>query len=288
MQRICLLWSLLLLSNIVRAQQFDTFSVRYAIGSYAIGTAQQAVIENILPQIQEDKILIYSYADYLGAEKPNDQLAENRAQTLKQYLLKKGIKEQQIMECTGLGQVKGSGNAQGDSASRRTDIFVIRRDKKPLAPTIQPVLMAEKPILKKVDTHSTITPIPLQQLEKNNTIVLKHLLYTNGSDVTLKSSKPELDNLLAVMKENAKLRICIEGHVCCCEYPDGYLPNTPTFLLSVDRAKRVYQYLISNGIDKQRLEYRGYGHTKPLFKTESNLEEERANRRVEIRILEKE
>jgi outer membrane protein OmpA-like peptidoglycan-associated protein len=50
------------------------------------------------------------------------------------------------------------------------------------------------------------------------------------------------------------------------------------------RAKAVYDYLIQNGISPDRLEYKGYGYSRPI---DSNLTEEgRANnRRTEFKVI---
>jgi outer membrane protein OmpA-like peptidoglycan-associated protein len=57
--------------------------------------------------------------------------------------------------------------------------------------------------------------------------------------------------------------------------------------LSELRAKAVVDYLISKGVDPDRLSYIGCGSTKPI--APNTTEEGRAlNRRVEIKILTKE
>jgi outer membrane protein OmpA-like peptidoglycan-associated protein len=56
--------------------------------------------------------------------------------------------------------------------------------------------------------------------------------------------------------------------------------------LSENRAKAVYDYLVSKGVDSSRLTYKGYGLTKPL--ASNDTEEGRAkNRRTEFVIIEK-
>ncbi|HQB22047.1 MAG TPA: OmpA family protein, partial [Bacteroidales bacterium] len=55
--------------------------------------------------------------------------------------------------------------------------------------------------------------------------------------------------------------------------------------LSMKRAQAVYDYLISSGIDKKRMKYRGFGTKVPVASNET--EEGRSlNRRVEIMIVE--
>jgi outer membrane protein OmpA-like peptidoglycan-associated protein len=96
--------------------------------------------------------------------------------------------------------------------------------------------------------------------------------------VVLDESKPVLDELLKIMKENPKLKIQIQGHVCC-------MPET-TAKISEKRAKTVYNFLIKNRINKNRLSYTSFGNTRPIHPIPEQSEEERiANRRVEIEIV---
>lgn len=56
--------------------------------------------------------------------------------------------------------------------------------------------------------------------------------------------------------------------------------------LSEARAKSVVDYLVNQGIDSGRLEYKGYSFTQPV--ADNNTEEGRAqNRRVEFKVLSK-
>jgi flagellar motor protein MotB len=85
------------------------------------------------------------------------------------------------------------------------------------------------------------------------------------------------------MKENPKLKVEIGGHV------DGPLMLHAKWYqeLSDDRAKTIYKYLIKNKIDEPRLKWKGYSNTQKIFDFPKNEDESKANRRVEIKILEK-
>ena len=52
------------------------------------------------------------------------------------------------------------------------------------------------------------------------------------------------------------------------------------------RAKSVFEELIEMGINKDRLNYKGYGNRKPLFVHPISNEQSSANRRVEIIVRE--
>jgi outer membrane protein OmpA-like peptidoglycan-associated protein len=109
---------------------------------------------------------------------------------------------------------------------------------------------------------------------------LKGLNFFNMSDEVLPESRPVLDELLQIMKANPKLKIEIQGHICCKEVEIEDISNK--------RAKTVYNYLLTNGISKNRISYKGFASTRPIYPLPEKNEEERvANRRVEILILEK-
>jgi outer membrane protein OmpA-like peptidoglycan-associated protein len=60
--------------------------------------------------------------------------------------------------------------------------------------------------------------------------------------------------------------------------------------LSEKRAKSAVEYLISQGIAKERLTHKGYGETKPVETCECTKctdAEHQANRRTEFKVLSK-
>lgn len=109
---------------------------------------------------------------------------------------------------------------------------------------------------------------------------LKGLNFYNMSNKVLPNSLPILDELLLIMKDNPSLIIEIQGHICCnpIEVED----------ISIKRAKAVYDFLLSNGITSNRISYKGFSSSRPIYPLPEKNEDERvANRRVEILILEK-
>jgi len=87
-------------------------------------------------------------------------------------------------------------------------------------------------------------------------------------------SYPELDKVVSFLKKNNKLKIEIGGHT------NGLCDDAFCNKLSNDRAKTCVDYLISKGIDKNRLSYKGYGKQHLIAGGGSPL-----NQRVEIKIL---
>ncbi|RAR46555.1 OmpA family protein [Flavobacterium lacus] len=109
---------------------------------------------------------------------------------------------------------------------------------------------------------------------------LKGLNFYNMSDVVLPNSRPIMDELLQIMNNNPTLIIEIQGHICC---NPGEVDD-----ISLKRAKTVYNFLLSNGISADRITYKGFASSRPIYPLPEKNEEERvANRRVEILIIEK-
>jgi outer membrane protein OmpA-like peptidoglycan-associated protein len=283
------------------AQYFDTIYIHYDIGIAGLQKQDKVLLDSVAQYAGARKMLIYSYADYLGSERPNQHLSDNRAIEVKNYLLKKGITPEQIMECTGLGKVEGSGGSAGDVTYRRTDIFIRKEGSKKQVAVFEKehdVIKPQPPLRGKINqgipvpqeqegAPPKVTNIDLSTLKINETVNLKNLFFYPGRVDIITASYPELDNLYNVMYDHPKLKIRLEGHVCCCVYPDGFFKNTPTWGLSVDRAFTVYNHLIKRGIAPERMQYEGFGHTKPIRENEQTEEEGQVNRRVEVRILEK-
>ena len=97
---------------------------------------------------------------------------------------------------------------------------------------------------------------------------------TGKSDI-----KPEsqsiVDQIAEMLGQNKDLKISIEGHT------DNVGSEKSNQILSENRANAVMKALITCGIEKTRLSYKGWGATKPI--ADNSTEEGKAkNRRVEI------
>jgi outer membrane protein OmpA-like peptidoglycan-associated protein len=93
-----------------------------------------------------------------------------------------------------------------------------------------------------VSQQYNLQELTIVKLKKGDRILLENLIFRGGTSFLEKESKPLLEELLEVMQNNPRLKIEIQGHVCC--YPNR------TNKLSKERAKVVYEYLIDNGIPK--------------------------------------
>lgn len=109
-------------------------------------------------------------------------------------------------------------------------------------------------------------------------IRLNNLFFDTGKWDLRKESEAELLNLKELLTINSNMVIEIAGHT------DDVGKENDNNLLSERRANAVYEWLISRGIAKDRLEKAGYGESKPLVKNNS-AENRSINRRVEFKII---
>lgn len=115
-------------------------------------------------------------------------------------------------------------------------------------------------------------------MKKGATYNLTRIYFNSGNYDFLPKSRAELDDLVSVLNEFPLLAIHIMGHT------DNVGKYEANMELSRQRAKMVYNYLISKGIAANRLSYEGFGPDKPFV--ENVTEEDKAiNRRVEFVIL---
>jgi outer membrane protein OmpA-like peptidoglycan-associated protein len=113
-------------------------------------------------------------------------------------------------------------------------------------------------------------------IEKVN-FAARRIQFEKAKATLLPASLKVLDEVAEIFKQNPDLKLSIEGHTSS----DG--PYEVNMKLSKQRADVVQEYLISRGIERNRLHAEGFGPNKPLNngKTAPELA---LNRRVELKL----
>lgn len=121
--------------------------------------------------------------------------------------------------------------------------------------------------------------IPLEPIDTGSVVELKNVFFDVNKWDLKPESKAELDKLVAFLSKNASLRIELGGHT------DNSGDKKANVVLSGNRAKSVYDYLVNNGkISAGRLSYKGYGDSKPKVPNTSP-ENKAINRRTEFKVV---
>ena len=109
---------------------------------------------------------------------------------------------------------------------------------------------------------------------------IENLNFVINTFAVVPESRGKMYELLLVLQKNPSLKIEIQGHLCCMPVDRADL--------STQRAKALYNFLLNQNISKDRLSYKGFGSSQPIYALPEKDEQERAaNRRVEIFIVNK-
>lgn len=123
--------------------------------------------------------------------------------------------------------------------------------------------------------------VRLVPIAEGEHVVLQDIRFVGNEEKVLRSSEGSLMQLLQFMTANPKVKVQIEGHV-----NGPTFKNTKEFIeLSTARAKTVYDFLLVNDIEPERISYVGLGNSQMLFPDPKSKEQSDANRRVEVKIL---
>lgn len=209
-------------------------------------------------------LLVHGYADHTGSNVYNQNLSKRRAAAVVSYLQDLEIPISLIESIRGKGSVRRNIPRTQRVPEDRKVMIVLANRSKPL----------------------NFRDFHLDSLEKGDKLVIDRLYFQPGRHILLPESIPRLKSLLKVLKDYPSLIIQLQGHVCCAPTGrDGIDKDTDEERLSENRAHNIYQYLVRNGIDSNRLSYQGFARTQPLYPLERNDEERKLNRRVEVEII---
>lgn len=125
-----------------------------------------------------------------------------------------------------------------------------------------------------------IQRLMLTREEVGTTVEIENILFNRAraSFANPETATGQIDELVQLMKDNPGMAIRLEGHTD--NRGDARLLQD----LSEERVKTVREYMLSKGIEENRIEYVGYGGTKPLSDNKSP-EGIEINRRVEFVII---
>ncbi len=122
----------------------------------------------------------------------------------------------------------------------------------------------------------------LDRLQENRTFVLENIYYDLDNSYIRPDAEQALDKLVSIMKENP---VSIElGSHCDSRASDSY-----NMILSQHRAESAIRYVVSKGVNPDRLTAKGYGETQLVNKCRNDVpcteEEHQMNRRTEFKVI---
>ncbi|MCO6147595.1 OmpA family protein [Flavobacterium sp. NRK1] len=247
----------LLITTIALAQEETVYSVYFDVNKYNLDDKQGNNVVAFIKAIDTtriESIQIFGYCDDRGKDEYNFKLSTNRANTIRDTLLGRGIKNKIIVTIEGKGRILLDEDidnvSEARSKNRRVDVTI---NFKPLPPPkLEPGVYN---VLKKdviIGDH----------------IYLDNILFARGSSKLTTKSKQELDKMARFLMRYKNIKFEIQGHICCTPsfQREAIDKDTRKRELSKNRAFAVYKYLISKKISPNRMTHKGYGNTVPLGK----------------------
>lgn len=253
------------------------YTVLFDFNKYEIPDTSLVRLVKLIHSNQIERVLIEGHCDSVGSKSYNYGLSKLRANEVKRLLTDNNVLSQNIKTCIGYGKDKPLTDNETEEErqlNRRAHITFYLKEE-----TNTSIIITQK------DT-SVVPSFNIKELEVGKNVVLDNIYFWGGRHVIKPESYPELKQLYRLLIQYDRLEIEIEGHVCCTTYqPDGYDWDTESENLSLNRARAIYNFLIENGIDKNRLNYKGYGGSRKINQDESTEELRSVNRRVEFKVL---
>lgn len=278
------------------AQAQEEFSVYFDSNKYELKKKENERLQNFINTNKEVKIVaINGYTDEDGTTAFNDTLAQKRVDFIYGIINGK-LKIRDDFKTRSFGERHRQSKIKSENR-KVTIYFLLAKD----LPRENEILgIKEEPVVKKQrempkypqkmtlqNPNGTTSELvfdvafmeKLTVAKPGEKIKLENLNFQLNTFAITNDSRSKMYELLEVMKRNPQMKIQIQGHICCMQNDKQDL--------STKRAKAIARFLEMNGIDKDRVTYKGFGVTEPLFAIPEKSEEERAaNRRVEIEIIE--
>ena len=285
---------IVLFSNTIFAQ--EQFSVFFESNKFELTTKEKNNLNQWIDANKTAKIVgIYGFTDEDGSSGYNDTLAKNRINSI-YNTIKDKIKIRDDFKTRSFGELHKMSKIKAENRKvtlyfleekdlvRENEILGIKEEiviATPKAKINYPdKLIFENPNGTKSEYNLDVAFMnKVNQAAAGEKLKIENLNFRINTYIVVPESVGKMYELLVVLKTNPKLKIEVQGHLCC-------MP-TDKQNLSMQRAKAINNFLIANGIDEKRLTFKGFGSTEPIYPIpEKNETERAANRRVEVLIVE--
>jgi outer membrane protein OmpA-like peptidoglycan-associated protein len=264
----------------------ETFSVYFDSDKYDLTSQESLRLQDWINKNSKSKILsMEGFTDEVGTTSYNDTLSLKRVSFVYNQIHNK-IAVREDFRSNGFGEIRQISNNREEN--RRVTIYYLSEFQISLEEFIINDFQVQKfldlLIIKEVEKINinpkwTLAEV-VEKVPIGTMFTLENIQFHFDSADLMLNAKQELDKWLVVLNSNPDLKIIVQGHICCIHKDD--------ILLSSKRARAVLDYLVSKGVEKERIHYVGYGSSRPKFKIpEKNGYEALMNRRVEIVIQEK-
>lgn len=265
----------LLFSTVLFSQEkFDIFfDFNSAIpNEKSVISFQKWISENDHAQV----LKIYGYCDSVDDNLYNKELALKRIQSTLKTLTENKIGISKSIELIPFG--KDFKRSLIQEENRKVSLFY-ELLKLPVNTVGNEEIPSIGDLNAKIERERASLAPKFAKAKKGDIITIDNIYFLFNSDKIIDKSRPILNELYEIMLKNGRLKIKVNGHICC-------NIDATNSKLSSQRAIAIKAFLLEKQILFHRLSYKGYGSSKPIYEIPEKSEKERlANRRVEIEIV---
>lgn len=285
------------LISIVTCFAQEKFTVYFESNKFELNTNENTKLSTWISENKSNKIVaIHGFTDDDGTIGFNDTLAQKRVNCIfnsvkNQIKIREDFKNRSFGESFEQSKNKAENRRVviyyifEKDIQREDEILGIKKEIIEVQPS-QEIVYPEKLVFE--NPNGTKSEFKLDrtfmkkvgEAKSGQKIKIENLNFVINTFAVVNESRGKLYELLLVLQKNPSLKIEIQGHLCCMPVDRADL--------STQRAKAVYNFLLNQNISKDRLSYKGFGSTQPIYALPEKDEQERAaNRRVEILIVNK-
>lgn len=232
----------------------------------------------------DSKLELTGYSDNIGSEEFNQMQSLARAESVKKYMVKKGVAADRIStKGEGSANPVGDNNTyEGRAINHRVEIHaVVKEQQKDNAARPAPKSTPKPEVVSAPITASTLKsasePDSWKALLENKPVHIESTNFVAGTIKLKPRADKELDAVAAFVGKHPEANLEIVG----------YSDNKSEPALSLELADSVRNYLVTKGVASNRITIKGEGSANPVADNKTKAGRTK-NRRVEIHSVAKE
>lgn len=227
---------------------------------------------------------IGGYTDNSGSHQKNVQISQQRAKFVYDYMIGEGYAPERL-SYKGYGPAKPIYSNRYKSTregNRRIEIKIINKTVHGGSGLVDESLYNNPDVVNQEKLEQSYLSYFFAHIGEDlgSVFIVDSLIFASSSAVLPESGYglEMLNQLVNYLKEHKGIKINING------YTDASGIEENNIVLSQERAKAVYDFLIAQGIPTSRLNYRGWGSDNPIAPNRYKWGRD-INRRIEIEIV---
>jgi outer membrane protein OmpA-like peptidoglycan-associated protein len=239
---------------------------------YAISNREQQKLIHFIEDLDLQNLSsidIYGFCDDRASFEYNIVLSNNRANSVRNMLVKHNVPQEKLITILGKGEVPLSTTIEAEipkvrQSNRKVEIIVngigenTNKGNVPLKNSYNKLLIIR-------GYPNDNSELLKGELNVGDKIRFEDLYFEIGYPFLIPKSKKELEKIAKILVERKNIFFTIEGHVCCTkDDSDAINRATKKRNLSVARAEYIFNYLERKGVEKYRMKFKGMQRKHPL------------------------